>query len=154
LSKTEKLIAGMTTPDNESHRKVYAENEKLASKLDKEIVKGMEAVNRIRVMCGLNPLVYDLKLCAAAEGHSKDMERLNFFSHESPVPGKRTMMDRAQLAGTTVSGENIHMGSDAVDGAIKGWFLSPGHHKNMLNEGQRRQGLGRANKRWTQEFGT
>ena len=82
------------------------------------------------------------------------MERLNFFAHESPVPGKRTMMDRAQLAGTTASGENIHMGSDAAEGAIKGWFLSPGHHKNMLNEVQRRQGLGRAGKRWTQEFGT
>ena len=42
LAKTKKLIAGMTTAEKESHRKVYAENKKLAAKLDKKIVEGME----------------------------------------------------------------------------------------------------------------
>ena len=82
------------------------------------------------------------------------MQSQNFFSHESPVPDKNTPWDRAKLAGTTASGENIYMGSNVSIEAIKAWFLSPGHHKNMLSEGQRRQGLGREAKYWTQMFGT
>ena len=45
------------------------------------------------------------------------------------------------------------MGSTVSAAAIKGWFLSPGHHKNMLGPDHRRQGLGYAGKYWTEEFG-
>jgi uncharacterized protein YkwD len=69
------------------------------------------------------------------------------------VPGKTLPWDRAKLEGTTASGENIFRGSAVAAEAIKGWFLSPGHHKNMLGEGHRRQGLGRAGEYWTEEFG-
>jgi uncharacterized protein YkwD len=153
LAKIEKELASCTTPEEEANRKVYEENAKLARQLDGNLVSGMEGVNAMRVMCGLNALLYDLKLCEAARGHSADMERLNFFAHESPVPGKKTFTDRAALAGTTASGENIYMGSAVSVDAIKAWFLSPGHHKNMLGEGHKRQGLGRVGKYWTQEFG-
>ena len=153
LAGVEKTIAAATTPTEEAIRKVAEENEKIAPDLSRDLVEGMDAVNAIRVMCGLNALVYDPKLCEAARGHSGDMQRLNFFAHESPVPGKESFSDRAKLAGTTASGENIYKGSSSPRDAIKAWFLSPGHHKNMLGEGHTRQGLGRVGVYWTQEFG-
>jgi uncharacterized protein YkwD len=148
-----KLQAALSTPEETEVRKVLSENAALAGKLDANVVAGMQAVDAIRMMCGLRPLLYDLKLCEAARGHSGDMQAGNFFSHESPVPGKKTFTDRAKLAGTTASGENIFMGSAVSAAAIKGWFLSPGHHKNMLGPDHRRQGLGYVGKYWTEEFG-
>jgi len=147
------LEAEISPAEKKEIRAVYAENAKLAAKLEPAVVSGLEALNGIRVMCGLRPLVYDLKLCETARGHSEDMQRLNFFAHDSPVPGKTTPWDRAKLCGTTANGENIYMGSSVTADAIKAWFLSPGHHKNMLNENFRRQGLAHAGKYWTQMFG-
>jgi uncharacterized protein YkwD len=153
VQKAAKLRGKLVSPEEEEARRVAAANAQLASQLESNLVKGMEAVNAMRIMLGLRPLVYDLKLCEAARGHSGDMAANKFFAHESPLPGKRTPWDRAKLAGAEASGENIFMGSDVSTEAIKAWFLSPGHHKNMLNDENRRQGLGRSDKYWTQMFG-
>lgn len=114
---------------------------------------GTKAVDSVRMLCGLAPLVIDRKLCVAATGHSADMEAHNFFAHESPLPGKKEPWDRARLAGTTAAAENISMGSPSGTDAVKAWFLSPGHHKNLLADGHVRQGLGRSGDHWTQLFG-
>lgn len=129
-----------------------AANALVAPKLEPEVVAGMNAVNHIRIVCGLNPLVFDPKLCLTATDHSTDMQKLDFFAHESPVEGKKTPWDRAKRFDTTASGENIFAGSDASVEAIKAWFVSPGHHKNLLGD-HKRQGLGHAGKYWTQMFG-
>ena len=152
-AKIEKLLAIASPPEEEAIAKVLAENARLAQQLPGDIAVGMQSVNNIRMACGLKPLLYDLKLCEAARGHSADMQQFNFFAHESPVPGRTTFSDRAKQAGTTASGENIYMGSFKSADAVKGWFLSPGHHKNMLSENHLRQGLGQVGKYWTQEFG-
>ena len=102
------------------------------------------------MLVGLNALVLDPKLCAAARDHSKDMAEKGFFAHESPVPGKKTPWDRAKNFGTTASGENIFMGSNDPHAAITGWFYSPGHHKNMFRPNLVRMGLGCTGKHWTQ----
>jgi len=149
----EALLARATPPQDERTRQVLQKNAQLASQLDPRAVAGMQALNAMRIMCGLAALEYDPKLCAAAAGHSKDMDALNFFSHESPVEGKKSFTDRARLAGTTASGENIYMGSGSPADALKAWFLSPGHHKNMFNAANTRQGLGRVGRHWTQMFG-
>lgn len=152
--QTAALLAKATPHSDEAVRQVYAANAKMATEMPSDLVSGMNAVNAMRVMCGLRPLVYDPKLCEAAADHSHDMESRNFFAHDSPVPGKKTPWDRAKRFGTTASGENIYMGSSVSLDAIKAWFLSPGHHKNMLGEGHHRQGLGKSGKYWTQEFGS
>ncbi len=140
-------------PDNPESARVLADNKRIASGLPAEVVTGMNAVNAIRVSCGLPPLIFDAKLCEAAAMHSRDMESKGFFAHESPLPGKAAFTDRAKLAGTTASGENIFMGSTSGGEAVKAWFVSPGHHKNMLTSEYTRQGLGCAGKHWTQLFG-
>jgi uncharacterized protein YkwD len=153
LEKAAKLLA-QAAPNDEKARRVLQENEKIGQQLPPEVMAGLRALNTLRITCGLQPLLIDLKLCEAARLHSADMESLRFFSHESPVPGKSSPFDRARLAGTTACGENIYMGSSATVDALRGWFLSPGHHKNMLGESPTRQGLGRSGKYWTQMFGS
>lgn len=146
-------VQGQLGPDDPAAERVAAENAALAAGLAADVVPAMNAVNAMRIACGLAPLVFDAKLCTAAATHSRDMESQGFFAHESPLPGKKTFGDRAALAGTTASGENIFMGSTAGADAVRAWFLSPGHHKNMFGADHARQGLGRSGKHWTQLFG-
>lgn len=55
--------------------------------------------NRARCRAGLRPLGADPALRAVATEHSRDMVRLGFFDHTSPVPGKTTIGDRLRLRG-------------------------------------------------------
>lgn len=132
--------------------KALETNASLRGEIDPEEYRGTLALNRIRIVLGLPALTVDLKLGNAARDHSGDMKKLSFFSHESPVEGKRTFSDRAARAGTSASAENIAAGHDTGEGAIRGWWYSPGHHKNMLG-GHVRTGLGRCENVWTQMFG-
>jgi len=153
LARAMQILAKATVPPDAEAQRVLEANEEIGRDMPADIMAGLRAMNAMRIMCGASALLIDPKLCEAARLHSADMESKNFFAHESPVPGKTTPWDRAKLAGTTASGENIYMGSNATVDAIKAWFLSPGHHKNMLGESHRRQGLGRSGKYWTQMFG-
>jgi uncharacterized protein YkwD len=130
------------------------ENDKIAkkAKIPVDVREGIRELNEWRLLLDLNALLIDPKLCEAARGHSEDMNEHGFFAHESPLPGKTTPGDRAAEAGTTGSGENIHMGSSKSASANEGWFYSPGHHKNMFRPNYRRIGLGNFNKHWTQMF--
>ena len=133
-------------------RDVQQWNREQARSLPKDWTEGIEDLNRIRMLAGLTPLRTEVQLCKTAEDHSKDMTTLNFFAHESPVPGKKTPADRAQRFDTTAPSENIFMGSTSPLEATQGWFYSPGHHKNMMSPDHRFVGLGRYADRWTQLF--
>jgi len=154
LQQTDQLLGKIVDPEQAKAERIMAENAKLAGRLDPRVVEGMQGLNQLRIVCGLPPLLIDLKLCQAATEHSADMQSHSFFSHESPLPGKRTFQDRAAKAGTTASGENIYVGSVSASSAGRAWFLSPGHHKNMLNQQHRRQGLGHSGQYWTHMFGS
>lgn len=142
------LVAASTGRDS----RLLQRNAALADQLDPEEFDGLLQLNRIRLALGRPVLAIDLRLCAAARGHSEDMRALGFFSHESPVPGRRTFGDRAAAAGTSASAENIAAGHERGASAIRAWWYSPGHHRNMLGD-HGRVGLGRAGGLWTQLFG-
>lgn len=136
--------------------RVMAKNRKTAKKPDVTETerKGVEDANIMRLLAGYNALEIDPNLCAAARDHSKDMETHNFFAHNSPLKGKKTPWDRAKIFSTTASGENIFMGSTDPLAANRGWFFSPGHHRNMFDPRHKRIGLGQHNRHWTQLFGS
>ena len=136
--------------------RIMADNRKLAASADlpEEERMGIEELNTMRLLVELPALRIDPKLCDAARDHSQDMNTLGFFSHTSPVAGKSTPSARAARAGTSGGGENIYMGSKNPKSANKGWFYSPGHHKNMFKAGYRRVGLGNYGVHWTQMFGS
>ena len=114
-----------------------------------------ETLNAERVVLGLKPLVIEEKLSVAAEGHSDDMAKLGFFSHESPVPGKKTPWDRARKAEFqgSANGENIFMGSTSPQAAYNAWFASDGHRLIMMNGGPNVIGVGISGKHWTMMTG-
>jgi uncharacterized protein YkwD len=152
LSFEEELAVFEITPIDPVAKAVLAENAKLASRLDPEEVRCIQQCNLIRCMLGLSAVRIDLQLCAASRAHSEDMDRLNFFDHSSPITGKTSPWDRAKLAGTSASAENIARGQRDGSAANQAWWYSPGHHKNMLGN-HLRIGLGRHDVTWTEMFG-
>ena len=153
LAGEEALACGLAAPMDPHTREVLALNARLAAQLQPEEARAVLALNLTRNLLGLSALAVDLRLCETARDHSADMQRLNFFAHESPVEGKKTPWDRAKRFGTTASGENIAMGYHDGKAVNMGWFHSPGHHKNMLGKGHTRVGMGQAGSYFTELFG-
>ena len=154
ISKEKEAISSVSGLPRDGLR-IMGDNDKIAAKenVPDDERKGIQEVNEWRLLLGLNALIIDSKLCDASRGHSEDMERHKFFAHESPLAGKKTPWDRAANEGTKASGENIFMGSTLPAAANKGWFYSPGHHKNMFKGSHKQIGLGRYGRHWTQMFG-
>ncbi|MGW5400389.1 sigma-70 family RNA polymerase sigma factor [Streptomyces sp. NPDC003952] len=114
-------------------------------------------VNSERAKAGCGPLKEDAQLRTAAQGHSDDMERRDFFSHTNPDgadPGKRTT-----AAGYRWStyGENIARGQQTAAQVMDSWMKSQGHRENILNCSFKDIGVGihtgAGGPWWTQNFG-
>jgi uncharacterized protein YkwD len=153
-SRAQSLLSKLASPEEEKAREILARNQAVAAQFPADLRSGMDALNTARIILGLDPLLYDGKLCKAAQSHCKDMAARDYFSHESPVESLKTPWDRAKAAGTTASGENIYKGSSVSTDALKAWFFSPGHHKNMFSESASRQGLGHEANLWTLMIGS
>ena len=143
------LSRSITFADKNS-QKIMANNELADIPMDIKI--GIRDLNVMRLIFGKNALATDKKLCDCSTDHSKDMDEKNFFAHESIVPGKKSPWDRARNFGTTAGGENIAKGMNSSLKANRGWYLSPGHFKNMFSN-KNRVGLGSHGKLWTQMLG-
>lgn len=135
----------------EADRTRAAANVEAKEKLDPEEWRLVEITNEYRLLHGFNVMQIDVALCEAARMHSKDMAENNFFSHASPLAGKKTPQDRAALHGATCRSENIYQGSEKGEEAFWGWFQSEGHHKNMLGVNGK-IGIGRHGRFWTENF--
>lgn len=152
LLKEEEIAAALAMPMDDRTRMTFAANGQITSKLDAEEARCVLDLNLTRALLGLKVLQIDAPLTAAARDHSTDMEKLKFFSHESPVSGKKTPGDRAQRFGSSYSAENIAVGTIDGTAANQMWWHSPGHHKNMLGS-HSRVGVGRSGIYWTEMFG-
>ena len=147
LEQQEKLISLMCTYMPEAGRKSIEADLKQFGRMDFEEWHGFVHLNVIRMLLGLRPMRIDLKLSAAAKDHSRDMSKHKFFSHQSPVTGKKTPWDRATRQGTSCSGECIAAGRSGP-GAIRAWFFSPGHHRLIMSKASR-VGIGGHGGKWT-----
>jgi len=154
LVREEDLAVRLAGPIDDAARRVLAYNTTQEQQMDPAEARCTLELNLMRILLGLNALAFDKQLLAAGRDHSADMEKYNFFAHESPVTGKKTPWDRAKNFGTSASGENIYMGSQDGHDAHSAWFHSPGHFKNQLGSGHKRIGVGRHNRHWTQLFGS
>jgi hypothetical protein len=148
----EEWLCVLATPMTERDRETLLANHAGRALILAEEYAGILFHNLIRIQLGLHAQRTDPKLCEAGRDHSKDMQELGFFAHESPVPGKKGPGDRAARFGTSAGAENIAWGMDTPRGAILAWWHSPGHHKNMLG-GADRIGLGCFANFWTEMFG-
>lgn len=112
-----------------------------------------ELINKERITRGLSQLVLEPTLSEVARVHSVEMRDRRYFSHISPTPDRRTMLDRflARFANPPAKlAENIAQRKES------GWALSeqsiresheelmksPGHRANILDPEFTHVGIG------------
>jgi hypothetical protein len=135
--------------------------ERCEADLESEKTAFLTLINQYRQQNGLPPLSVSSALTTAAQLHSEDMARRNYFSHTTPE-GK-TFVDRIRDAGYTYNtclGENIAAGFSTAQSVFEAWKNSPGHNQNMLNPCFKAIGIGLAYDAgstykwyWTTDFG-
>jgi uncharacterized protein YkwD len=96
--------------------------------------------NQERASRGLPLLQADNGLSAVARGHAQEMARLDYFSHDSPTPTRRTPSDRFRLAysyDAPCLGENLARMSSSPLPAFCAENLRESHAGLMDSEGHR-----------------
>ena len=100
------------------------------------------------------PLLWDDRLEEAAQKHSDDMLKNNYFSHiEADGSNGGVRIERAGYKWTAY-GENVGMGYKTEKEVVEGWLKSPGHCKNIMSKQYKEMGVARAGNYWTQDFGS
>jgi uncharacterized protein YkwD len=104
------------------------------------------------------PLSMDPNLQCAARGHTMDMAERDFFDHDNPDgDGPDDRMEAAGYDGRGW-GENIAAGNSTAEETMEQWMDSPGHCRNIMNDGYTLIGVGyypggEYDHLWTQTFG-
>jgi len=111
-------------------------------------------VNAHRARRGCPALAWDDLAARAAQGHSDDMARRDYFSHTSPEG--RGLGERLAAQGIRyrAAAENIAYGQPTAEAVVNGWLNSTGHRANIENCALTRQGVGISGTRWTHVFYT
>jgi uncharacterized protein YkwD len=99
-------------------------------------------------------VTWNNRLEQAALVHSNDMYANNYFSHAAKDGSKAG--DRLDDIGYhwRTYGENIAFGYREEKEVVRGWILSPGHCKNIMNKAYKEMGVARVGDYWTQVFAT
>lgn len=103
-----------------------------------------QLLNGVRASNGAGAVTFDARLAAAAQAHSDDMSRNNFFSHIGSDGS--TVGDRVSAQGYTwrnVS-ENIAHGQRSEAEVMTAWTNSPSHHEANINPVYEDFGLSRS----------
>ena len=108
--------------------------------------------NQIRHQFSLPFLAVDPLLTAIAQRQAEDMQRRQYFSHETPEG--LSPFDRMERAGIhyRAAAENIAEGVADSHRVFSLWLASPGHRQNLLNKLYSRQGIGFAGGFWVHDF--
>lgn len=106
------------------------------------IARLLADVNRQRALNGARPVALERRLSAAAQMHSDDMARRDYFGHQSP--DGRGMSDRLTSAGYPwrVAAENVSAGISSPESTVSGWMTSPQHRQNMVDDNYIQVGIG------------
>jgi uncharacterized YkwD family protein len=114
----------------------------------------VDLTNVERAKNGLPALKVDVNLSKVAREKSSDMQRNNYFSHQSPTCG--SPFDMMKKFGITYksAGENIAMGQKTPTEVVQAWMNSEGHRANILNGSYTHIGVGHVanGNYWTQQF--
>jgi uncharacterized protein YkwD len=106
-------------------------------------------LNAQRTRRGLAPLRLDRRLSAAARRHADDMDRRNYFSHDSLGGG--SFVDRIRRSGYLSGARRWSVGENLAWGThwrstprtiTQMWMDSPGHRANVLSPMFREVGIG------------
>ncbi len=94
----------------------------------------LELHNRYRAGEGLPPLAIDDRLGSAAQTHAQDMAVRGVMAHEGGDGSNPA--DRVERAGYhyASTGENVAMGQSTPEEAVRAWWDSPPHRRNILGQ--------------------
>jgi uncharacterized protein YkwD len=129
---------------------------------DAQEVAFLQKINTYRVGKGLPKLRLTQTLGAAADHHSVDMARNNYFSHtlSGGISWEKNIANHGYPSNTT-RGENIAAGNATASATFTQWRNSPPHNANMTSGSFRAIGIGRAYDAsstygwyWTTTFGS
>lgn len=130
----------------------YNQRQSWADARQKEFAR---ILNERRAVLGLQPLRLNENLSTACRKHSEEMERLGYFSHESPVAENKTFGMRARNAGFEgATGECIYRGDSNPASAERAWWYSCGHRLINYASGPDTLGIGIRNSHWTLNTGS
>jgi len=101
-------------------------------------------LNEVRADNGANPVTYDARLGAAAQGHANDMLANSFFSHRGSNGSTVGERATAQQYNWNLIGENIGRGQSDEAEILQGWVDSPDHQANNIDPRFEDFGLARA----------
>ncbi|HEU4417877.1 MAG TPA: CAP domain-containing protein [Planctomycetota bacterium] len=138
----------------EQWRHIEAYNAVIGKQVSSAVREQLKITNDYRAMFRHRPLALVRAVCDAAQSHADEMSRLGYFNHMSPTPGRVTPYDRMRLAGYNFGvSENIAL-CDGAQSAHNQWLTSAGHHRNLLDPGNREVGIGADGRNWVQNFGS
>ncbi|WJE72060.1 CAP domain-containing protein [Bacillus albus] len=128
-----------------------AEEAKSLSEFEQRVV---ELTNAERTKQGLPALKIDTELSKVARIKSEDMQKNNYFDHNSPTYGSPFDMYKKFGISYTSAGENIAQGQRTPEEVVQAWMNSAGHRANILNNGFTHIGVGyvESGNYWTQQF--
>lgn len=110
------------------------------SRLELEV---LVLVNQARAQHGLQPLVLDNRLVAAAREHAVDMAGGRFCRHNGRDGTKaRDRMRRNGYPYNNWAGENIICARRSAEAMVQWWLHSPPHRHNILHANFRHIGVG------------
>ncbi|RDI43113.1 CAP domain-containing protein [Falsibacillus pallidus] len=114
----------------------------------------VDLTNKERTQRGLSPLKVDTALSKMARDKSADMQKNNYFDHQSPTYGSPFDMMKKYGISYQSAGENIAMGQQTPQEVVNAWMNSQGHRENILNPNYTHIGVGYVENGhyWTQEF--
>jgi uncharacterized protein YkwD len=121
----------------------------------------LNLINDYRRAQGAGALTLNNNLGAAADFHSRDMAKKNYFKH-TLKNGDTAEQNIRRFGYTTYAavGENIAAGYESANEVMKAWKSSQGHDRNMRSGRFTEIGIGRAHSKsakygwyWTTTFG-
>ena len=112
----------------------------------------VDVVNAHRRAARCPELVWMQTVANAAQAHSDDMARRNYFNHESPEG--QGPSDRLRAHGVTfrAMGENIALHPGTPRDVLAQWVGSPGHRRNLDQCSYTHHGIGLRDGLWTHLF--
>jgi uncharacterized protein YkwD len=154
LPNPESVAARTDNDINSSRRRGYSP--------DREERAFLDLINDYRRRNGAKSLSLQNQLGAAADHHSQDMAKKNYFSHKlSNGDSAEENIERFGYTNCSYIGENIAAGHETAKAVMDAWKSSREHDRNMRNKHFTEIGIGRAYNRnskygwyWTTTFGS
>ena len=93
----------------------------------------LSSMNAYRAERDLPPLHFDARLQKAADDRMRDMEELEYWSHESPDGRSPFTWLRAENYDFEFAGENLAAGFETNEVLVSSWMESKGHRDNIMS---------------------